>query len=209
MKKQLKKHLTRSEIAKRKKTNLIASLLLAFLMITSIAGYMSNRNPVNVLRYNNFVFRQEQDAYGNLKWYSKIDGKQFVFDYNPKVLENINVSPVIRDRILSSKYVIVTFETSDRFTMNYFDRARYDLGSALYNKGINAASGIANISDDYNLPIITCANSTQQIPVIYMFKGNKTEIRMEDNCIILECSENYEILALKDRLLYSVLGVMK
>ncbi|MGB9748450.1 MAG: hypothetical protein ACP5OZ_00095 [Candidatus Woesearchaeota archaeon] len=205
----MKKHLTRSEVAKRKKTNLISALLLAFLMITSIAGYMSNRNPVNVLRYNNFVFRQEQDNYGNLRWYSKIEGKQFVFDYNPKVLENINLSPVIRDRILSSKYVIITFQPSDRFTMNYFDRARYDFGSALYEKGINAASAIANSSDEYNLPIITCANSTQQTPVIYMFKGNKTEIRMESDCIVLECSENYEILALKDRLLYSILGVMK
>jgi len=205
----MKKHLTRSEAAKRKKTNLVTALLLAFLMISSIAGYMSNRNSLNVVRYNNFVFRQEQDSYGNLRWYSKIDGKEFVFDYNPKLLENINVSPVIRDRILSSKYVILTFEPSDRFTMNYFDRARYDFGSVLYTKGINVASAIANTSEDYNLTIMTCDNSTQQIPVIYMFKGNKTEIRMEGDCIILECSENYEILALKDRLLYSILGVMK
>ncbi|MEM2121208.1 MAG: hypothetical protein QXU20_00930 [Candidatus Woesearchaeota archaeon] len=204
----MKKHLTRSEIAKRRKTNLVTALLLAFLMITSIAGYMSNRNPLNVVRYNKFVFRQEQDMYGNFKWYSKINGKTLIFDYNPKQVESINVSPVIRDRILSSNYVILTFEPSDRFTMNYFDRARYDFGSVLYERGINVASAIANTSDDYDLPIITCTNSTQQIPVIYMFKGNKTEIRMENDCIVLECFENYEILALKDRLLYSVLGVI-
>jgi len=192
--------MTKDERAKRRKANLVMSLLIVFLMTTSILGYTSTRDSTTTFRYNGYLFRQQQDSFGVKKWVTRVDGKTLIFDYSPKQLEAINLSP---------KLVMLSFDPSKTTALNYMDKARFDITNALYSKGIRVVSGVSNKTKYYNLGIITCANASIPFPVIFLKIGNQTRITLENNCVVMEAQENYEILALKDRLLYSIYGIMK
>ncbi len=205
----MKKRMTKDERAKRRKANLVMSLLIVFLMTTSILGYTSTRDSTTTFRYNGYLFRQQQDSFGVKKWVTRVDGKTLIFDYSPKQLEAINLSPVIKESILATKLVMLSFDPSKTSALNYMDKARFDITNALYSKGIRVVSGVSNKTKYYNLDIITCANASIPFPVIFLKIGNQTRITLENNCVVMEAQENYEILALKDRLLYSIYGIMK
>jgi hypothetical protein len=73
----------------------------------------------------------------------------------------------------------------------------------------------------YALPIITCNDSTENVPVVYFREGsatsttnrtnttNTTNIHLEGSCIIAEAKTNAGFVMAKDRLLYGILGVIK
>ena len=46
------------------------------------------------------------------------------------------------------------------------------------------------------------------VPVIYFKQSNETKVIIDDDCIIAEARNNIDILRIKDRLLYSMLGVI-
>ena len=69
-------------------------------------------------------------------------------------------------------------------------------------------SGKTKNTTTYNLPIITCDNATEFVPVIYFKDSNITKFTLENNCIIGESNSREGFLALKDRLLYALFDVI-
>jgi hypothetical protein len=63
--------------------------------------------------------------------------------------------------------------------------------------------------NEFAKPIITCDNATFYVPVIYFKKSNQTVISLENNCIIAEAYRGEDLVKVKDRLLYSIFGVIK
>ncbi len=62
---------------------------------------------------------------------------------------------------------------------------------------------------EHPLPVITCENASRVIPVITIEKSNTTQITAQGTCIIIEAKTKQDIIALYERLLYSILGVME
>ena len=60
----------------------------------------------------------------------------------------------------------------------------------------------------YNQPIVDCMNATVYVPVIVMKEANETKAYLDGNCIFLE-STQYSVVAMKDRILYAILGVVE
>ena len=69
-------------------------------------------------------------------------------------------------------------------------------------------NGQISENEIYNYPIITCDNATEFIPVIYLKKGEETQIYTEGNCIIAEAAFEQAFIALKDKLMYTILGIL-
>ena len=195
------------EEKKQKVLKIIIGIFMAFIMTSGILGYVNNRLNPNVVKDHGLRFYRSQD---NLYWITRINNKQQKFFFLPKQLEQINVSPLVKPRVLGTKLVLFTFNPKqDQQVLTYMDLLRLDVGQVLYEKGIITRSGITVKDDRYkDFPIITCANSSQPIPVIYLNLGNKTEIYLNDTCIVAEASSPYEILALRDKLLYLVYDVI-
>ena len=63
--------------------------------------------------------------------------------------------------------------------------------------------------NEYNIPVITCADATPTVPVLYFQRTNETKVYREGSCIILEAATDFDLLRLKDRILYGIFGVMK
>jgi hypothetical protein len=58
-------------------------------------------------------------------------------------------------------------------------------------------------------PIITCANATEERPVIYYKVGETTEITKDNQCIIVQGTSEDQIIMAADKLGYSLMGVIQ
>ena len=210
VKKEKKK--TRAEIREEKKERMfkiIVGLVTAFLMASGILGYVNNSSSNSNTNYHGVKFSRDANNY---YWITKINGKVMDFYYHPTQLEFMNVSPIIKPRILSAKFVLITFNPNqDKDILSFLDLTRFDVTNALLSKGVNVRNGVTQPSNQYNLSIITCNQSSQYVPVIYLTLSNETRIFINSsykNCIVGEAESTRQLLAIRDRFLYMIYGIM-
>ena len=86
--------------------------------------------------------------------------------------------------------------------------AEYQMGITLSNFDVFTRNGFTN-QTKYNAPIITCSDATNFVPVIYFAKGNATKIYMEGSCVIAQAGNHADVIRLKDRLVYGILGIIQ
>jgi hypothetical protein len=192
----------RHDEVKEKRKKLAMSIFVVAIMTLSVLGYIVVQNTgQSTTTYKDFKFLNV-----NNQWYTKIGGKNILFDYHPAQVEYINVSKTIIDRINSS---VQLYQTSD---VNSSDKqaialAQFDIVQDLSLRNQYAVNGFTT-ENEFNLPVITCANSTQYVPVLMYQRSNETDIYDKDNCIILEARSDSDFIALKDRILYGVFGII-
>ena len=58
-------------------------------------------------------------------------------------------------------------------------------------------------------PKIDCGNATAFVPVVVFEKGNESSVELENFCVTVKAPSRYELLQLKDRMIYSLLGILK
>jgi hypothetical protein len=73
--------------------------------------------------------------------------------------------------------------------------------------GIYSMPGVAEESDEYSQPLVDCGNATAILPVISIVEANETNAWLDNDCIVLEANE-YTTIALKDRIMYAMLGII-
>ncbi|GEM_PF-843994 len=206
LKKKLKRK-RKTEIAEGKKqrtVKIIVGLITAFLMASSILMFAGNKPS------SPYVFNKHHFEHKNNLWVTKINGQEKTFYYFPSMLTSINCTPLAKDRVLNSKYVLITFDpvNDSQYMLQAMDAVRFSLFNALSSQNVQVGMGIVHESPFYNLTVINCSESSQYIPVVELRKGNETRIFMNDSCIILEATTPAEMLAVGDRFLYSIYGVM-
>lgn len=171
-------------------------------MSSSILGYaiLGGDQSVN---YNGFKFKRTQTG-----WETKIQGNNVQFHYHPTELENINLNSTITETIKDKKMLYLTFDP-DAEEISFIDLARFDIVNTLFNNLDIYAESATTKNSTYGFSIINCSDATSSVPVLMLTKSNLTEFDKQDNCILLKAKTGPEILALKDRLLYSLLGVIQ
>jgi hypothetical protein len=181
-------------------TLIIGGVMLLSTFAIMFSGYNSGQDTVP---YGDYTFKRTTGG-----WMIKVDGKEAKFGYHPADLENINLSSDITKKLAESKVLYVTFNPNTKH-VDRFELARFELGQSLIEFfNIYSMPGITENNSAYKQNMVTCANATSTVPVISLVEGNETKISMENDCVTLE-ADQYVIGALKDRLLYSMLGVMK
>ena len=193
-------------VRKRKKPsnklNVFMAVFITVIMVGSIMGLMMN-NPEEKIVYNGHTFK-EKGNYLTLK----LDGERFNFYYSPQDVENIEMPIEVHNflQIVPTSYVV--FDPDAKF-IDYMDFSRFELSEEMLKLDKIIQGGITKQSEFYNLPVINCDNATQYVPVIYFKNSNTTKFYMEGNCIIAKSNTAYGFLALKDRIIYSLLGIIE
>ena len=177
---------------------------IAFIMIFSIGGFLiSFRSPASAERYGDYAFTRQ----GNL-WITRIDKIPVPFHYLPGQLVFYNIDEKILNGLKNTKAVIVTFDPNTT-SLQSIELVRFELKEDFPKFfDIFVAEGISREDERYNLPIITCENATQFVPVILFVENNVTSIRVKDNCIIISGIHD-EFLKMKDRIMYGMLGIIE
>lgn len=209
----LKKSVARHEPKQsRMSKKMIWTLILGGLMVASVFGIMfSSYNSGNAkLKYGDYQFERTVKRLPNGMtqeiWTVDIDGKKAEFSYFPGDLKEFELDPAIGDLLAQSNVVYLTFDPNTK-NVGKFELMRFEMAESLTAFGKYPMQGIIQENDQYSQPIVDCGNATEVVPVVSLVEGNETNARLEGGCIVLEANE-YSTTALKDRVLYSMLGIM-
>jgi len=188
----------RKKHKEKDKKGIFLVLFIALIMLTSTIGYVFKESSNE--KYNGFSFSIGEDQ----RWHTKINGIQMSFKYFPADLEAINLSSNIVDRIKTTNMIYFTHDLKNRYSGDiallkeifwpYFQ--------------VYAEIGLTE-KNDFGLPLIDCNNATSAAPVIYITESNQTGFYMDNNCITCEINSREDFIAVKERLLYSLFGVME
>ena len=188
----------RKKHEKKSKMGLWVTIFIALLMLTSTIGYVFKGGTKE--KYNDFSFSIGDDQ----RWHTKIKGIQMSFKYFPADLERINLSSKIINKIKSTNMIYFTHDPENNYSG---DIALLKEIFWPYFK-IYAEIGLTE-KNDFGLPLIDCNNATSAAPVIYINESNQTGFYLDNNCIVCEISSGEDFIAIKERLLYSLFGVME
>ena len=195
----MRKHHDRAD-----KTKKFMVYFIGFIMISSVFGviFFGFSSGGASTKYNEFKFFNRGDF-----WSTNIDGREAMFTYFPSEIEPIQADANAISRLRNSPQIDITSDFNDTFAEG-IALAQYQMGITLSNFNVFARSGFTN-QTKYNAPVITCNSSTQFVPVIYFKNSNATKISFENNCIIAESATNADVIRLKDRLVYGILGIIQ
>ncbi len=199
----------------KKKNNLFSAKtfmvwFFIIIMTFSIGGYFISETGfgTQTVTYNNFNIYQE-----GTNWNLKLNGKIYSFTYLPTQLENISVDKNSFP-LIDKKTVYITFD-ANQINLETADIVRYEMKRDFPKYfDIYPIDSMISSSNVYNLPIMTCDNSTLEYPVIYLKTNDEKlendigKIYVQNNCVIMESPSN-NFLMLKDRFVYYNIGVMK
>lgn len=192
----------RKDRSKQTKQIFLAAII-AFIMITSVIGFMAGRDSEQNLSYGDFSFVRK----GNI-WVTKINGQNLNFYYFPSETTDIELDDAVKNRISSTPMVYLTYDP-DQENVEYIAQTQFELEN-IFSSNFNIYSTKAFTKEnEYGLPVITCLNATDTIPVIDLRKTNETAIHLEGNCIIFESRSGFDFLRAKDRLFYGLFNVIK
>jgi len=191
----------RHDEAKEKRKKLFMSIFVVAIMVLSVLGYMIGRNSEDTSAYNGFKFFKT-----NSQWAVKIDGKNVLFYFHPSQVDYINISSDVISKINNS---VQLYQTSDKDSLNKqaIALAQFEMMQYLSLKNQYVVNGFTS-ENEFNLSVITCANATGYVPVLIYQKSNETKIYEENNCIMLDARSDSDFIALKDRILYGVFGII-
>lgn len=183
-----------------KKSKIIMSIFIAFIMVTSVIGFMFQYTKQRY-RFGKYQFIRTEQGFSIV-----VNKQEVYFDYFPTEANISDFDQNIDDKIKNTKMLYLTYEfnTSHAQTLG---KVAYDLTLTLDRFGIFVQPAFTQ-NTSFNVPIITCANATISVPVLYFKESNQTSAYLKANCIILEGDSDIDFVRLKDRLLYGFFGVL-
>ncbi|MBU0536657.1 MAG: hypothetical protein KKE20_06835 [Nanoarchaeota archaeon] len=178
-------------------------IFIAVIMIFSVVGYMWEGDEVPELDYNGYSFILTQDRLFEMD----NDGTKMLFYNHPTELESIKIDPSATSVLMNARMVYTTLDTNDTLRQT-IGKVQYDIKNIMDSRSsyfIYAFTG----DNEFNKTIITCSNATVSVPVFYLKKGNETKIVYDNGCFIIQADTDYGMIMLRDRIMYTILGVMQ
>lgn len=192
---------------KKKEKNKSKWIVIAtvVIMTLSTAGFLLLGNGggnADEYEYNGFKLVRTQNG-----WQVRLDTGVVYFYGDPSQAYKYNISQDIINQIRNSPYFYMTSEVNTSISRE-IALAEYDITNLLLSHyNIYATTGFLE-KNEFNSPVITCANATQFVPVIVFTESNVTEATKVNNCIFFAAANGRDVLGLRDRLLYGVFGVL-
>lgn len=179
---------------------IIVSSFIAFIMVTSIIGYIFADRQEQIVKYNGIKFTATPNG-----WRANIEGKSYLFSYDPKSLEDIEFPETISfDGVVE---IDATYESNSSYKED-IARSIFEFASLLSGSSIYVRPGFT-ANSSFDIPIITCEDATPFVPVLYYKNSNQTLITHQGSCIIIESQDGNSFLASTDRIIYKLLGIME
>lgn len=187
---------------KRVRKEKIWGMFIVLIMVGSAFGIIFGgfASSSQTIKYNGVKLKASPEG-----WTAKVDGRVYNFRYDPKVLEGMKVDDSFKDMIIRSPQVDMTSE----FNTSYIEtigQVEFDIASVLSYMNIYSETGFSE-DNSYGLPVFKCSRKSI-VPLIYFTEGDETSITVDENCIIASAENNDMFFALRDRIIYSLLGIM-
>lgn len=196
-----------------RKTGLIALIIviLIFGSLGIIAYKIINKDKYTYTSPSGEEFNLEKLPIGySIKTFVKDQPYDIRLRNDPKSLENVTIEPNIKNKILSKQTIYFTIDPKENLTSKSTIAAVEISGVisrriGIFNKEtLGATTEFANKETE----IINCNNVTKEIGVIWLKIGLETKVSSENDCIIVQGTNEDELIRAADRLTYQILGIM-
>jgi len=194
------------EESKKRRNQLIVGGILIIIMLFSTIGYAfignnddnsngNNNGSGKKIKYNGYEFNNN-----NGFWVLNARRSNFVFQYNPKETEDVNVNIISNIKSINEYYnkpLYISPQDSiatNEITVNLNQVAQRVQYACLEGE---------NCSSESELPIKNCEDN---FIIIKKDKENETSIEQKDNCVFITGNEE-NIIKLTDEFLFKLLGV--
>ena len=191
---------------RRERSNIGKKVIVYFIGITMVFSVFGviffgfGAGSGGSVKYNGLKFTDK----GNF-WSVNINGREALFTYLPDELSLINAENAAIEKLKNVVQIDTTSEFNDTLAES-IALAQFQMGTTMFNFNIFVRNGFT--AEQQNFPVIACKDATQFVPVIYFKWSNATNVHMENNCIIAEAANAADMLRLKDRLVYGILGII-
>ena len=187
---------------------IITAGFIAFIMIASTLGFVMNFSGEalggGTVYYNGYNFKPLQSGQNGYSFKAK--DIELRTNFLPAEVSNIALDPEIVKLIKGTPMVRIT----SNFSSNYSDLIAYsafELNNGLKPLGVYTQTGFTE-KNPYNTEVISCANATQFVPVLYFSSSDSLKIGLNSSCIIASSTDAPGFVKLKDRLIYGLYGVI-
>ncbi len=184
------------------KKNWWAFGFLIFMVIGMSSGFVFfGFNDGSKITYNGYKFLLKGDH-----WETKVNGIVAATTYAPEQVMSIDVPEGLSSLLQNKVQIDATSDTNDTIK-EWISLAQYQMGMTLSAGNVYLRTGVLENSTSF--PQISCSSASSFVPVIYFKSSNSTQATIEGSCIIAEARSGQEMILLKDRLLYAMLGLDK
>jgi len=192
------------EPKKKMSRQMIYGIFIIAIMSLSVIGYVSTDFLASE-KYNGFPVK----PLANGRWSVRINGNNILFYSHPSQVENIEDKGNAIGMIKDSGAVYFTSDPDDRLK-DAIGAVEYDLMDMISKDQKNKIDMIYAFTkqNEFEKPVITCANATSFIPVV-RFKQGDTKISVSSNCIIVSVASEYDFAKIRDRIIYGFYDVIK
>lgn len=184
------------------KKGTVITIFLAFIMVTSILGITLSDSTDGSQTYKGNKFYRTDYGYK-----TKIDGKFMDFHFYPGNLEAIELPPLVTQRIKGSREVVMTYDPNQEEVLAIAASQDY-LSRVLSSEFMIYTRWAFTVENEKNMTVVTCDDATPTSVVIDYRESNVTQISMDRDCVVFESVSANDFLAIKDRVVYSLLGIM-
>ncbi len=191
---------SKAEMKRQKKVQLVITAVIIFLMVTSIAGFLGydQSNP-NIVKYEKYKFSFNQAGL----WETRINDMSLSFYTLPQDILSIPYLSSTNIIINNAQFVVLLFDPEDPDAES-IDVIRFDFTTSFPK---HTQSAVTKNTTKYTLPIHDCSQASPQTPIIKFVRSNETEIAIDGYCILMKGSGN-DYFYLRDTLLYRLYGVI-
>ena len=191
---------------RREKRDIGKKIIVYFIGITMVFSVFGviffgfGAGSSGTVKYNGLKFTDK----GNF-WSVNVNGREALFTYLPDELALINVENAAIEKLKNVVQIDATSQFNDTLA-EPIALAQFQIGTTLSNFDIFVRNGFT--AEQQNFPVITCEDATQFVPAIYFKESNITDVHMENNCIIAEAANAADVIRLKDKMVYGILGII-
>lgn len=197
---------TKKKKKNKQKTNMLWVLFIAIMFVISSFGVITTSNNPN---QNQFKYKDHEFTYtSNSMITTTIDNQILEFYIEPFYVEDYLIDPDFINNINNADFIYISTQANFELPemMNAAGLASFDLINDLLKLGKLSVNAMSE-ENPYDLPVISCENSSEKNPVILLKSDNETKITREGYCLILSSNSPQGFLILRDAVAYRLFNI--
>ncbi|MAG52863.1 MAG: hypothetical protein CMH62_02775 [Nanoarchaeota archaeon] len=190
-------------------------VLLVILVLAAAGAFLiinSNKGTPDEYNYNNFRVSKNPTIGYTVVAYTGQQPYHLQLRNDPRNVENITIDPKIRSLILTKQEIFFTLDPDFNSipVLGAMEMANI-LGRrlGLYDKRVTGTV-TRQPENSEGVQVVDCDKVTEDVNVVRLQLGSETKVFLEDNeCIIVQGTNEWEIVRASDRLIYQLLEVIE
>lgn len=191
-------------------------LIVSFALgVAGMLIYQKNRYKDTYFEYNGYTIHKVTDKSGNNVYQTQIfvgkDARPYYITtrFSPNELEYINVNNYNLNSNLFKKEIYITMGPSSTAVSVLAATEISKITGNFFIFNVPTHGALTSSVEGKNVTVKTCNDVSTDQSIIYLKQTNESKIYSKKGCIILEGKDEYDLIKVANKLILTLLGVIK